>query len=154
MMFMKTSVTPQCLERRKTAVCVNRFCTRQPAFYCLCAGRQYLTSSWTLAHLPASKHLPHHKCHHHHHHSSIVFMDFHGTVATAYRWGGANLQAVYVKFSLDFMYQKSLKVVNFWQLFKNTRAQQLMRWATVPEQWAEKWGLLCPFPWGQSWVPI
>ena len=27
-------------------------------------------------------------------------------------------------------------------------------WATVPEQlkWAEKWGLLCPFPWG-SWVP-
>jgi len=32
--------------------------------------------------------------------------------------------------------------------------QQLLRWATVAEQWADKWrGLLCPFPWG-SWVAI
>jgi len=30
------------------------------------------------------------------------------------------------------------------------RAQQLLKWATVwPQQtWVEKWGLLCPFPWG------
>jgi len=22
------------------------------------------------------------------------------------------------------------------------------------QQWAKKWGLLCPFPWGESRVPI
>jgi len=28
-----------------------------------------------------------------------------------------------------------------------TRTQQMLRWVTVPEQWAEKWGLLRPFRW-------
>jgi len=38
---------------------------------------------------------------------------------------------------------------------KNTTIQQLLRWATVwPQQtWAEKWGLLCRFPWGRELGP-
>jgi len=30
-----------------------------------------------------------------------------------------------------------------------TRARQLLRWATVPQQWAEFGVLLYPFPWGE-----
>ena len=33
----------------------------------------------------------------------------------------------------------------------STRARQLLRWATMPEQSGQKSrGLLCPFPWGGS----
>jgi len=59
---------------------------------------------------------------------------------------------------MTFMYSISLGIKH-WQNFENqstsaeviiTRAQQLLRWASVwqEEIRAEKWGLLCPFSGG------